>query len=1030
MRAIASALLLLFAAPALAQTGDEDDFSASEDLYVRRRPPTAQSIEVPKTLEPRIKEKEKLALEKRKQAIKLLEEFLATKPEGEGAAEGLFKLAELYWEEARQQFIMASQRYDRDVEACRERTERCKKAPKVPKLDLAKSERLYLRLVDEHPKFRRIDLVLYLLGFAATEDGRHEAALGWFDRVIKEHPGSRLFTDAWMMVGEYHFGVTNDFKEARDAYAIVLEHPESPVYDLALFKSAWCDWKLGETKRAAKRFKEVLDLAKQAEESGTESERKRRSQLRDEALNYLIVIFTEDDKVTAKDAYDFLASIDGESYGREMLVKLADTFFAQTRYERAVEAYKFLIELDPYHPDAPKYQLAIVEAWVFVNDYERGVEEAQRLANEYGPESAWAKANKDRPKTVKKAWRTAELALRTLGKRLHMEAQQWEEATKKAPVAKYQRAAEVYAFYLERFTKDENAVEIRYLRAEILYWKLKKNEEAGDEYLAVGKTAPIGKYHKDALLKAMDAYEKARPTNVTGRRELTAADRKFAEATDLYATLFPADQEIVTVIFKNGQMFYDYGDYDEAVKRFGLIVTKYDDHPDAGAAGDRILEALVKGQDYENVEFWARKLKGAKAFKSRQEQARLDRLILDSINKSGDKYAAAGKYEQAAGFYLRVAKEYPKSERAPVALFNAGVVFEKAQLPEKAAQTYLEVAKKYPKAKEAPKAAFVAAQVYEQMAYYDKAADAYALVATKYEDDTQYASDATYNAGALEQAQGHPKQAIKFYQLYAKKFANKDDAEQVAFRIGVVYEEAGDHASAAGAFRGYAARYKRGDHVIQAHTRAARAALKLGKEKQAAEDLAAAVKLWKAAGKDQKRTSRWGAEARYLQGELVFQDYQRVSLDVKPRQLKKQLDKKSNLLADAQEIYTSVIDYGDAGQAAGALHRIGQLYEGFASELRSAPVPKGLTGEEEELYRQELETYVIQVEEKAIEAYSIGYKRAIELRIYNQFTKNLRQALSKLSSTEYPPENEVRAGTRRGDRPPEPEVIKDVVRDE
>src|SRR5262245_41392485 len=101
MRAIASAFLIgLLATPAFGQLGDGDgdDLSASEDLYVRRRPPTAQSIAIPKTLEPRIKEKEKLALEKRKQAIKLLEEFLATKPEGDGAAEGLFKLAELYWE--------------------------------------------------------------------------------------------------------------------------------------------------------------------------------------------------------------------------------------------------------------------------------------------------------------------------------------------------------------------------------------------------------------------------------------------------------------------------------------------------------------------------------------------------------------------------------------------------------------------------------------------------------------------------------------------------------------------------------------------------------------------------------------------------------------------------------------------------------------------------------------------------------------------------------------------------------------------
>src|SRR5690606_9567581 len=127
----------------------------------------------------------------------------------------------------------------------------------------------------------------------------------------------------------------------------------------------------------------------------------------------------------------------------------------------------------------------------------------------------------------------------------------------------------------------ENAAEVRFLRAEILYFKLQKLEEAGDEYLAVAKTEPVGKYHKDALLKAMDAFEKARPEDAGagGKRELSDVDRKFAEAVDVYATLFPADPELVGVIFRNGEMFYDYGDYDEAIKRYGLIVTKYPDDP-------------------------------------------------------------------------------------------------------------------------------------------------------------------------------------------------------------------------------------------------------------------------------------------------------------------------------------------------------------------------------------------------------------------------------------------------------------------
>src|SRR5215467_4024900 len=212
---------------------------------------------------------------------------------------------------------------------------------------------------------------------------------------------------------------------------------------------------------------------------------------------------------------------------------------------------------------------------------------------------AWSAANKDRPKAVEHARTMAEGLIRNLAKSMHHDAQQNEKASKVVDKERYARAAEAYAFYLQNFPDAADAVELRYLRADILYFKLGRYEEAGREYLAVGKSTPVGKYHKDALLQAMGAFEKLRQPIKSGqpgaaRREVTDNDRKFAEAADIYATLFPKDHDIVTVIYKNGQFFYDYGDYDEAVKRFGRIVERYPDDPNAGPAGDRILQALNK----------------------------------------------------------------------------------------------------------------------------------------------------------------------------------------------------------------------------------------------------------------------------------------------------------------------------------------------------------------------------------------------------------------------------------------------------
>lgn len=979
-----------------------------------------------------IHEKETLAAQKRTEAIRLLEELVAMKPGEETMADALFKLAELYWEDARQKYMVAMSAYEKQQDACKDQGDKappdCKTAP-APRLDVSRSELLYAQLADRYKKYPRIDVVLYLLGFGAREGKRHDESVKWFQRLIGDYPDSKLLPDAWMMIGEGHFEKF-EWVKARAAYAKVLEHRDSPVYDLALFKSAWCDWKLGETKRAAERFKEVLDIAAEAEKSERTDQQKRSIQLREEALQYLTLLFTEDESVTAKDAYDFLAGIGGDRYSREVLVRLSDVFYGQGRYDRAIQAWKFLIALDSKHRDAPRFQMKIVDSWVALDDRDQGLAAAKELARLYGPSSEWAKAQHESEATDKvKA--DIEETLANLAKRFHGEAQADEQAAKRPDVTQYKRAADLYAFYLSQYADSPRAQELRFLRAEILYFKLNQLEAAGDEYLKVGMQKPIGPRNKDALLKAMAAYEKLRPKDQQGKkRKLTAADGKFAEAVDAFATAFPADREVVGVIFRNGQMFFDYGDYDNAVKRFGLIVTKYPDDPNAGAAGDRILEALAKGEDYDNIEDWAKKLKGARAFQVPSEQKRLDDIIAQAISKIAEKQVKAQKFQEAADTFIRAAKEYPQDKRAPHNLFSAGVVLETAAQPVRAAETYLVVVDKYPGAPDASKAAFAAGRTYEQMAYFDKAAEAYSTLAYKYPTDAK-AQDALFNVAVLRQALGDTKAAIQATNDYAKRYPRAKDVSDIEFRTGSVYADAGEHGRAVAAFQEYVRKNPQSPRAVEAWMRIGREYLAQKQGKKADEALAVCIKRWKQlARKAQKDAAPAAAEARYLQGEFLFQSYQAVGLDVKPNQLKATLERKKQLLGKAQQVYTDVVSYGDPTWGTASLLRIGQIYEGFADQLRKLPPPPGLTEEEQQVYREQVDIFVVDIEDKAAAVYETGYKKALELKVYGNNTRMLREGLGRLSETKYPPERESRQRTRLGDKPPEPPILKDVGGDE
>jgi TolA-binding protein len=983
----------------------------------------ARDLAVSAQVEQLLRQKEAQVAVKRREGIGLLETFLREHPPSAETPEVIFQLAELQWEESKASFLSEMAAYNAAVEKCSAKDEEKKpekkrrgavklaepehcKLPPQPALDLLSSQRLYVRLINEYPEFRKIDAVLYLYGFSLRSQGKLTEALQQFRRILKDHPQSRFRPDAWMAVAEARFYEDGDYKGALEGYDQVLKHPESPLYDLALFKTAWCFWKLGDSDAAARRFKEVLDLG--SGKGGpkahqiTKEGKKRLEELKGEALEYLVQVFTEDERKGPKDAFDFLASIGGAIYSRRVITKLAETFFAQARYDRAIESERFLINLDPADPECPDRHKRVVEALKEMDEAKEAVKELRKLAETYGPDGEWAKAQQDKG-VIKHAHDLAASLLRQVAKELHSEAQHVEQVQKYVDTNRYARAADAYAYYLSKFGDDADAVEAHYLLGDIYYFKLKKWEEAGDEYLRVGQSKPVGKLHKEALLQSISSYEKVRAGKQA--KGILPSDKKMGEAIEIYTGLYPNDPEIASILIKTGELFFERGEYDEAVKRFGLIVEKYPKHPAAAQAGDKILESLNKAKDYANVEAWARRLLKVPAFQSKADQDRLAKLVVDAGMKSGEQLAEKDPL-QAAATYLRIADEFPSSPRAVQALANASTTYTHGGKPEEAVKVYATIVERYPMANEAATASWSAGKLYEQAALWDQAARYYQILADKFPKDP-HAADALFNAALLREHLGDTKTAIASYGEYTRRYKTRDDVKEVAFRIGVVNAQAGQKEQAARAFMEFAQKYPGGAQAIQALSRAGQAFMELGQEKRAEEPLQKAVLLFKKSA--DKSAANAAAHARYLEGEIVFHQFERLQLASDPRRLKKTLDEKSLLLDKAKAVFVDVVSFNDPEWATAALYRIGEAYERFSKALRDTPTPPGLNPEEQQVYRDELEKVVVVVEEKAIDAYKGGYQKALQLNVYNDFTHKLREALGRLDEQEFPKEAEARA---------------------
>jgi cellulose synthase operon protein C len=149
------------------------------------------------------------------------------------------------------------------------------------------------------------------------------------------------------------------------------------------------------------------------------------------------------------------------------------------------------------------------------------------------------------------------------------------------------------------------------------------------------------------------------------------------------------------------------------------------------------------------------------------------------------------------------------------------------------------------------------------------------------------------------------------------------------------------------------------------------------------------------------------AQARYMQGEALLAQFDAIQIQGDVKQLSTRLKQKAELLKQAASMFLTTATMGVAEWTTAALFQIGRAYELFAKALRDAPAPDGLSATDKEAFQQQIEEFVVPIEERALEAFESGWKKAIELGIYNQWTAKLREALGRLNGELYPPLREV-----------------------
>ncbi|MBI5071020.1 MAG: tetratricopeptide repeat protein [Deltaproteobacteria bacterium] len=973
----------------------------------------------------------------------------------------LFRLAELHWEEAQYFFFEANRRDDQIAALGARPDPRVVEGLRAEKRDLeAQSQQqqdeaigLYRDILKRWPGYPRLDEVVFFLGENLWKRQQREDALKAYKLLITRFEKSRYVPDAWMAFGEFYFdsaekGARNEnLKKALESYKRAAAHAESSIYGYALYKQGWVHYNLGEWTAALDLFRGVILFGELP--TSTIAPEKKIALVREAKRDY---VRTYSHVGAAEAAQEDFKRVGGDGW-REMLRSLAGLYYEEGKDREAILVYHQLIQLDPVGAEAPLFQSRIVTSAGRMGRKDLAVQQAHRFVKMVREiEASGAARDEKGKKALADARADAENTLRTLAVSYHNEYRK----TRDEPVARL--AAEVYGAYLDVFPQTPQLYTMRFFHAELLF-ALERYQEAGDEYARVARMdaermaqrpPQPGKYFAESLEGAVHSYDfvsrksegqaRARSGDARQRQPIAKVRQQLLDACEAYLKWQPAGQKRVEIAYKAADVYYRHNHFPEAVRLFADIAQNHPRHEVAAYAANLVLDSHNLQGDWRGMSSWAQRFYREDELLRAHPALREDlaRVIEQSGFKVVEELEREKRYGAAADAYLGFVREWPASKLAPTALFNASVDLSKAGQPERALEVRDRLMKAYPNDPLAAKVVFANAQDYEAAGDFEKAADASERyfaewrrqqapaappprkgkaarappprreAAGPYEE--QKAQDALYNAGVFREGLSQYKKAEADRTLFVETWPRAPETPRVFLSVADLHAKSGNRTAEVKQLEEYQRRWAgTPEEWLGIQARIARAWEKAGNRDAARKARSQALAYYRQKGLTPGGAGDRGltavAEGMLIELEPAFASWDRITLDVKPKHLKAQLEVKGKKLLELERQYGAVVQLKQAEPAVCALTRIGTLYERMARTLVEAPVPKELRGQKEfvQEYKAQLAAFAEAPQQKAVEGMEIAVAKSRELGVRNECSREAEAALARAKPDKYGP---------------------------
>lgn len=265
--------------------------------------------------------------------------------------------------------------------------------------------------------------------------------------------------------------------------------------------------------------------------------------------------------------------------------------------------------------------------------------------------------------------------------------------------------------------------------------------------------------------------------------------------------------------------------------------------------------------------------------------------------------------------------------------------------------------------------------------------------------ESELAPSALYNSALSREHLDDFAGAVEDYETLLRQYPGSPDVKDARFRMAGAYEalEAFGEVEATLNVLLYHQPDLEGIERVEALARKGAALIELGRPEEAREALKEAILLFRA-GRDlsASASAHHVAMAHFKLAEIVEEEMRAVRLPSDEARLQPALEKKCQLLLDAQHEYTRAIRVGDPHFAAAAAYRIGQLYRILWADMLAAPPPEDLNDEERDIYLEVLKKRTRILLQKAIVQWERVLKMADRLNLSNEWVDRTRKDLSEI----------------------------------